>query len=177
VKSRAAEDPNGATVEHTVLASQLTSTGYASAWSLTHYLATKRKSDFTKYLAEIAKTGPLEGAIDITPPGIVQKNLSTFEKYFGNDYTGLEKKLIQHLQKLPYNDPFAAMPHYVALIHYNDGKRQKREVSTFHSPALAAKWVQEMSEKNSAIQSDQAEIRRFINRAAAEAFARAWQAN
>ena len=134
----------------------------------------KKKLDFNKYLAEMAKTRPLEGAIEITPPGIVQGNATVFEKYFGDDYVELEKKLILHLKKLPYNDPFAAMPHYVAMVSYNDGKRTRREGNTFHSDALAGKWVTDAAAKNPAINADDAVIREFANRVQAETFAKAW---
>ena len=46
VKSRASEKPDGKLIEQTVAAARLTSTGYASAWSLTHYLAKNRKPEF-----------------------------------------------------------------------------------------------------------------------------------
>jgi hypothetical protein len=173
VKSRSGEEPNGDTVRHTVLAARLTSTGYASAWSLTHYLATKRKAEFTKYLGEVAKTGPLEGSVLISAPGVVKGNVAPFEKQFGGDYVDLEKKLIAHLQKLPYDDPFANMPHFVAMITYSDGKRPQREVGTFHSPVSARKWAEETREKLSG--ADRPVIREFPNRPAAETFARAWK--
>jgi hypothetical protein len=173
VKARSSEEPNGDTVRHTVVAARLTSTGYASAWSLTHYLATKKRVDFTKYLAEVAKTGPLQGSVEVTADGLVERNLASFEKRFGDDYVDLEKKLIQHLQKLPYDDPFANMPHFVAMISYMDGKRPQREVATFHSPVLARKWAEETGDKLSA--NERPVIREFPNRPAAETFARAWK--
>jgi hypothetical protein len=175
VKSRAAGEPNGDTVKHTVLAARLTSTGYASAWSLTHFLATNHRAGFSKYLRQISKTGPLEGAVEIKAPGIVPGNAALFEQKFGSDYVELEKSLIQHLRKLPYADPFAGMPHFVAMITFRDGKKQKREVATFHSPILADKWTREMRERNSAIPADGVEIQEFPNRPQAEAFAKLWQ--
>jgi hypothetical protein len=172
VKSRSTEEPNGDTVKKTVLAARLTSTGYASAWSLTHFLATKKKAEFNKYLLEVSKIGPLQGSIEVVSPGLVPGNARAFEACFGDDYVGLEKKLIAHLQKLPYEDPFAGMPHYLAMITYGEGKKGKREANTFHSPLLADKWVQDMREK---ITGDVvADIRRFPNRPAAETFGRAW---
>jgi hypothetical protein len=174
VKSRGTEPPDGDTVKHTVLAARLTSTGYASAWSLTHYLATKKRLDFNKYLGEIAKIGPLEGSVEITPPGLVQSNVGPFEKCFGGNYVELEKKLIQHLQAQKYDDPFANMPHFAALVSYHDGKRPRREVGTFHSFALAQKWSREMREKNSAIQDDGIVIQEFPNRPAAETYGKNW---
>ncbi len=174
LKSKAAEERKGDTVQHTVLAGRLTSTGYASAWSLTHYLATKKKLDFNKYLAEMAKIGPLQGAVEIEPPGIVKQNATTFEKHFGSDYVYLEKNLVMHLTKLPYKDPFAGEPHYVAMVSYSDGKRNRREANTFHSSELAANWVTEAAAKDPSINVRDAIIREFPNRLQAEAFARVW---
>src|SRR6188472_4639005 len=46
IKSRAAEKPDGQMIEHTTQAARLTSTGYASAWALTHYLAKNKRAEF-----------------------------------------------------------------------------------------------------------------------------------
>jgi hypothetical protein len=174
VKAHAADEPAGDTVKNTVIAARLSSTGYATAWSLTHYLATKKKSDFSKYLCQVAKTGPLQGSVEIAPPGIVPGNLKLFEQLFGADHLETEKDLIAHLRKQKYTDPFAGMPHFVAMLNYRDGKKPKRDAMTFHSPILAVKWVREMREKNSAIGEDGVEIKEFPNRLMAEAYGKAW---
>lgn len=172
MKSKAAEEPSGDTVKHTVLAARLTSTGYATAWSLTHYLATKRRVDFNKYMAEMAKLGPFEGSVKVEAPGVVKDNLPPFEKHFGSDFVDIEKKLVQHLVKLPYNDPFANMPHFVAMLTYGEGKKTRREAGTFHSPALAKKWIDEVAAKASTRPA--ASLKQFPNRPAAEGYARVW---
>jgi hypothetical protein len=59
------------------------------------------------------------------------------------------------------------------MVSYNAGNRARREAGTFHSPALAAKWVQETSEKNAG-NPNGTEIRQFPNRLAAETYAKAW---
>jgi hypothetical protein len=175
VKAHAAEEPKGDTVRNTVLAARLSSTGYATAWSLTHYLATKKKSGFSKYLCQIAKTGPLQGAVEVVPPGIVPGNMKLFEQQFGGDYLQMEKDLIAHLKRQKYSDPFAGMPHFVAMLTWHDGKKQQRDVATFHSPILAAKWVREMRERNPAIGDDGYKIEEYPNRLQAEAVGRAWE--
>ncbi len=178
VKSHASEKPDGKLVEQTVAAARLTSTGYASAWSLTHYLAKNRRGEFATYLRTISKTEPLEGALNIQPPGIVPANLELFRQTFGDKFDDLETKLVAHLKKQPYTDPFADSPHFVAGLIIPNGKRAKREVQTFHSQLLADKWIRETIEKIPA--EDQAavlkEIRQFPNRATAEAFANSWMA-
>lgn len=174
VKAHAADEPKGDTVKNTVLGARLTSTGYATAWSLTHYLAAKKKGGFSKYLVEVAKTGPLQGAVEIAPPGIVPGNTKLFEQYFGEDYLAMEKELIQHLGRQKYTDPFAGMPHFLAMLTYSDGKKQKREAQTFHSPILADNWVREMRQRNPAIGQDDCNVEEFPNRLAAEAYGKAW---
>ncbi|MGI8980285.1 MAG: DUF1570 domain-containing protein [Pirellulaceae bacterium] len=178
VKSRASEKPDGKLVEQTVAAARLTSTGYAKAWSLTHYLAKSRRSEFAAYLRAISKTEPLEGALDIQPSGIVPANLELFRKTFGDKFDDLETKLVAHLKKQPYTDPFSDSPHYVAAVLLPNGKRGKREVQTFHSQFLADKWLRETIEKVSADDRGRVEreIRQFPNRATAEAFANSWMA-
>lgn len=178
VKSRAAEKPDGKLIEQTVVAARLTSTGYASAWSLTHYLAKNRRGEFAAYLRAVSKTGPLEGALDFQPPGIVPSNLALFRKTFGDKFDELETKLVAHLKKQPYTDPFSDAPHYVAAVLIPSGKRGRREVQTFHSPVLADKWVRETIEKVPADDRGEVQqtIRQFPNRATAEAFAAAWMA-
>ncbi|MFN0017231.1 MAG: DUF1570 domain-containing protein [Pirellulaceae bacterium] len=178
VKTHASEKPDGKLIEQTVAASRLTSTGYASAWSLTHYLSKNRRSEFGVYLRAISKTEPLDGALDVQPPGIVPGNLALFRKTFGDKFDDLETKLVAHLKKQPYTDPFADAPHYVATLFIPSGKRGKREVQTFHSQLLADKWVRETLEKIPQGDRGAADpvIRQFPNRAAAEAFANAWMA-
>ncbi|MEX2176546.1 MAG: DUF1570 domain-containing protein, partial [Pirellulaceae bacterium] len=46
--SRAADEPDGRTIEETVMAERLSSTGYASAWAMTHYLAKHRRTEFNQ---------------------------------------------------------------------------------------------------------------------------------
>lgn len=175
IKAHVLDEPEGDTVKNTVVAARLSSTGYATAWALTHYLATKKRADFGKYLCQVAKTGPLQGAVEIAPPGIVPGNLKLFEQLFGADHLDMEKDLITHLRKQKYTDPFAGMPHFVATVTFNDGKKLRREFMTFHSPILADKWIREMRERYGAITDDGVEIKEFPNRPQAETYAKLWQ--
>jgi hypothetical protein len=54
---------DGQMVSQTVSAPGLSSAGYASAWALTHYLASRKKEKFHAYLREVAKLEPLEAAV------------------------------------------------------------------------------------------------------------------
>src|SRR5262245_11451959 len=106
LKSRAAEEPDGQMVEKTVLAAQLTSTGYASAWALTHYLAKNRRTEFDDLLRDVCPLGPLEGATDVNALGFVRSNRDLFVKHFGDDLKDIERRLVLYLKKQSYSDPF-----------------------------------------------------------------------
>jgi hypothetical protein len=108
--------------------------------------------------------------------GIVRANVDVFKQFFGDDLTGLERRLVLYLRKLPYTDPFLGMPHFVATITLNAGRRPRREATTFHSAVLAKKWLEETLEKVPEAQRAAAEtaIRTFNNRSLAEAFAAQW---
>lgn len=178
LKSKAADEPNGELVEHTVLAGQLTSTGYASAWALTHYLAKNRRTEFNGLLRDVCQLGPLEGAIDMVPPGIICANREQFVKHFGDDFKSLEARLVLHLKKQPYNDPFKDSPHFVATLLTPDGRKQQRSALTFHSPQLARNWIRESLAKVNDAQraAAQSAVRPFPNRQQAEAYATQWLA-
>ncbi|MCO6458490.1 MAG: DUF1570 domain-containing protein [Pirellulaceae bacterium] len=175
VQSRAAEEPRGDIVQHTVEAARLSSTGYATAWALTHYLAKNQRQQFHDYVRDVSRLGPLEGAVDVTPQGTVPGNLALFHKHFGQDAIDLERRLVLHLKKQPYQDPFADWPHYVGLAIVLEGKRERREARTFHTALLAEKWRRDLSQPEG--QDDpnvRCEIRQFPNRALADRFARQW---
>jgi hypothetical protein len=173
LKSKAAEEPSGEMVEHTVLAGRLTSTGYATAWSLTHYLAKNRRMEFAALLRECSQLGPFEGASDMVPPGLVRENRQQFSDKFGGDFEALESRLVLHLKKLPYNDPFQNSPHFVATLQTSEGRKQQRSALTFHSPQLAQNWLRDSLAKVADDQraSAQTAVRPFPNRQQAEVYA------
>lgn len=174
LKSRDADTADGQMVEHTVLAARLTSTGYASAWALTHHLAKNQRAEFQRLLAETSRLGPLEGDVRIERPGITPGNLQRFRQIFGDDLAGVERKLIGHLKRQPYADPFAEWPHFASVVVSGQGTRPRREANVFHTRGQAEKWAQDVTARLPAEQRDAAQtvIRTFPNRAAAEAFAR-----
>lgn len=89
-----APDKNRDTItEHTVTARQLTSTGYATAWALTHFLAEKRKKQFMEYIREVSAMKPLE----VTDP---DEDLVRFKRIFGEDLYKTETGVYQHILSL-----------------------------------------------------------------------------
>jgi hypothetical protein len=169
-------DSDGHLIRDTVIAGRLTSTGYATSWALTHYLAKQQRAEFHKYVHEVSKLGPLEGDMRIVRPGVIPTNAALFEKHFGDDYSLLEKRLVAHLRKQPYVDPFADSPHIVAMISVDDGGRARRDANVFRTEALALKWQGEVLESlpEETRRVAAAGMRRFVNKAAALTFAEAW---
>jgi hypothetical protein len=90
----------GDMVEHTVSAARLTSTGYASAWALTHYLAARKKDKFFAYLTDVSKAQPLAEGISADVSAEPLDNKELFVKHFGANFAPLETDLIKYLQGL-----------------------------------------------------------------------------
>ncbi len=91
---------HGDLVADTVEAAQLTATGYATAWALTHYLVQKQAPRFFGFLQEVSRIGPFEGAHRADKHGHIAENRAMFVKYFGKDMDALEDQIVLHLQKL-----------------------------------------------------------------------------
>lgn len=176
LKAKDANQADGKMVSDTVGAGSLTSTGYASAWGLTHFLASKKKIEFDQLMRQVSQLRPLEGALDRGPDGKVTSNLKMFEEIFGNDLAGIERDMVEHLKTQPYDHPLKEFPHLVASVRININNRTFGTANVFHSKELAAKWQQEQIRKLDANQQQQAQstIQIFPNRAAAERFASQW---
>ena len=84
---------DGSTITKTVGAARLTSTGYATAWSLTHFLARGQRNSFHAYVREVSQLEPLERS---TP----ELNLAIFQKHFGDDHEEMEVNIHRHLKTL-----------------------------------------------------------------------------
>jgi hypothetical protein len=178
VRGNAAKDPNGELVEHTVIAGRLTSTGYAAAWALVHYMAQKKRGELMGLIRESSKIGPFEGATDISSLGVVRSNREAFVKHCGDNFKEMETKLIAHLKKQPYVDPFQNAEHFVATFTATSNRRPQKNASTFHSIPGAAKWLSDLREKLAEDDRTgaQGKILRFSNRATAEAYRQQWLA-
>lgn len=83
----------GETLLATVRSQNLTSTGYASAWALTHFLATRKQASFLAYLQEVSKLGPLE-------TWAPDEGEARFIKHFGKKLDELEGSELVHLRGL-----------------------------------------------------------------------------
>jgi hypothetical protein len=162
-------DATGELVEETVSAPRLTSAGYASAWALTHYLASRKKEKFHAYLRDVATLEPL---VPREGPLGSERQKEMFTKHFGSDFAALEVDLIKHMQGLPYTDPVANQTHYVVLLDTS----ALRSAGITSSPAAVRKWQEDTLTKIPATARSQAnfQVMPFPNKSAAEDFARQW---
>lgn len=172
--ARDADTPDNQMIDLTVSAARLTSTGYASSWALTHYLARNRTADFQRYLRHVSELGALEAEGRIIPPGVIPDQLRTFQEYFGEQTGELHDKLLTHLTKVPYRDPFSDWPHWVATVSFPEGRKQNRSALMFHSPALASKWLRETIDSIPEGRRNETryDVREFPNRPLADDFRR-----
>lgn len=162
---KARQDRRGEMVEQLVGAGRLTSSGYAAAWSLTHYLASRQREKFHDYLRDIARLGPLEPREGISPRDPKQ----LFVEHFGADFAALEDGLVKHLNSLPYVDPIANQTHYVVLLD----TVTLRVASVTTSPADVRKWQAETLSKlpPPAWGATRFQVLPFANRALAKRYA------
>ncbi|TWT34266.1 DUF1570 domain-containing protein [Blastopirellula retiformator] len=176
IKGKDAEQADGEMVEQTVKAARLTSTGYASAWGLTHYLASQRRSDFNELMRQLSAIRPLEGSVNVTTGGVILSNKEDFSKHFGDDLSEVEKGMIAHLKSQQYNHPFAEFAHFAATVRIVSGGKAYGTANVFHAQDLASQWQTQQLRKLTPEQraGAQMEIRLFPNRGAAERFASQW---
>lgn len=147
-------------VQPTIEAEGLTSTGYAAAWSLTHFLAGRRRTKFFGFLNDVSQRGPLA---EFTP----RQNAELFNTHFGDDHASLDRELVQHLVNLPYEDPIVNQTHYVVMM--TAGARRGYALTT--SPKAIAQWQEEQSAKTPGAVFV---IQAFPNAATAKIFAKSW---
>jgi Protein of unknown function (DUF1570) len=155
----------GEMVEQVVGAANLTSSGYAAAWSLTHYLASRQRTRFHDYLRDVAEFGPLEPREGIS----ADEAKKLFVQHFGDDFAALEESLLTHLRTLPYADPIANQTHYVVLIDTST----RRVAGVTSSPAEVRKWQEEtLSKLPPAVRAaTRFQVTPFADRASAKRYA------
>ncbi len=170
LRKNSASSAPGELVKSTVNAQTLESLGYACAWGLSHFLAERRKEKFFAYLADVSKIGPLEKA------SVSSKGEDLFIKHFGNDFAGLEREMIAHLQRLPYVDPIENMTHYVCMLSKRIGLSVQRSYTVTVSPASVKQWqAQELGTLSAAAQAGSAfAIEIFPTKTSAMNFAANW---
>jgi hypothetical protein len=128
---------------------QLDSTGYAVAWGLTHYFATKQPKAFRAYMRDVCATPPLA---DLDPEQN-ETELKLFAKHLGLNFPSLESDVAKHLKSREmqntYRDPMVYQTHYVVVHNVVRGRAASVTVFITTSPDGAREW-KESEEANQA---------------------------
>jgi hypothetical protein len=131
---------SGKVLHSLVEAEQIDANGYALAWGLVHYLATKKPDAFRAYLAETSKYEPLDPS---TQP-LIGRPDPLFIKHFGGDFPALEKEIQNYLtsksMQAEYVDPIENQTHYVVKGIEKKGRAFAIQLVITTSPAAAKKW-------------------------------------
>ncbi|TVS12223.1 MAG: DUF1570 domain-containing protein [Planctomycetaceae bacterium] len=177
LKSRSPDAADGQLIAQTVGAPRLTSTGYAMAWALTNYLFQNQSQSFRALMRAMAQRGPLVGGGETVAPGVIPGNLRDFKEHFGEDLADIERRVMLHLNRQPYLDPFLDWPHFTVLLLMPKGTRPRREAEVFRLPQQAVHWRDQRmalvpEEQHAKVQH---QIREFPNRVQAEQVARQWR--
>lgn len=171
LKSKAIEGIDGQTTQDTAAAARLTSTGYASAWSLTTFLAKRHRSDFKSYLAKVSQLRPFEGSFpDEAEQGKIKKNVTQFESFFGEDWKKIETDMIKYLVRQKFESPFAEFVHYAVLIEApteKNSRKSEKHSAVFHTKGLAERWANQFYSKKAGDTKPQITIVKCPNRAEA----------
>jgi Protein of unknown function (DUF1570) len=127
--------PRPPLVEELAKKTELTPTDYATAWALTHYLATKPFKEFIAYVKEMGEMSPTERP---TP----DDQLKAFRNAFGSDLTKVDKAVAKHLAALKY-DP---LPYYAVLFAQTVGGGLHKAALVSQSPSMILQWIAESEE-------------------------------
>lgn len=153
-------------IREVVESDDLDSDGYAWAWALTHYLATRRQQNFFAYLKDVSELEPL---VEMSS----SESQSLFRKHFGeNSLDELEPLVRAHLQGLPYQDPIENSTHYVAMLEVLG----QRQALTTTSPAVIDEWRQQLIRALPATAQAEARfnVQAFPSRTLGRTFAERW---
>ncbi len=165
IQSRSFKGLDGETIKSTIQAQQLDSTGYATAWAITHYLCEKQNKKFQEYLKLLSGMKPLQG-MAAKPGEPILGNMEHFQTFFASEFAQVETDLVRHLEKQPYTSPVAASPHFVAMIQYSNGRKNVRRGGFFYRREDADQWLRDYLDEleESVRASAESNIEQFRNR-------------
>ncbi|HMO13094.1 MAG TPA: DUF1570 domain-containing protein [Pirellulaceae bacterium] len=131
---------DGSTILDSVGAARLDSTGYATAWSIVHYLAEKQPENLNRYIRYLSQLGPFYGMA--SHGSVVEENLEHFRQFFGEDLIETEANLISHLKSQVYHSPLAFRPHFVTTVVFkDDGGEVKKKGCIYFQRNHAEDWA------------------------------------
>jgi hypothetical protein len=152
-KSRQGRSTNGQLIRQAIEANTLNSLGYATSWSLIHYLARFQRDEFRECLQAVSRIEPLQSVA----------SGSVFARHVSLDYAKVERDLISYLKTLPYVDPVLNQTHYVMFV-----QGDSRQALVTSSPVELEKYHRENASKGAY------RIQAFPNRIDAEVFMHRW---
>ncbi len=144
LQMRVIEGFDGDTVTRAVTARQLDSTGYATAWSIVHWLAKHKEKEFFDYVKALGHLGPLRGMAAREGEPVVD-NLNHFHEFFGDDMEASENAMVDHLGRLDYTSPVAHLSHFVGMAIVPDVESTKRYACFFHTQEKVDAWKAALS--------------------------------
>jgi hypothetical protein len=133
--ARFASQRSAAMAESLILETDLSTTDYALAWAMTHYLARKRGPEFFEFLKVMSQLPPM---VRQTP----QQHLSLFREFFGGDLARLDKKIDAYIRKLSEKRTYDPLPFYAVLFEQAlPNGALNRAVMVSQSPQIIEQWV------------------------------------
>ncbi len=157
---------DGKTISETIGAPRLDSTGYATAWSIVHYLASTRKKEFNELVIQMSKLGPMRG-MAARPGEIIPENLQYFHQAFGKDLKSMETDMLKYLAELEYISPVARLQHYVGMVIVpSESSEPRRLACFFHTRERVEKWKEALGAVYTETQLSNADwtVEQFNNR-------------
>lgn len=139
MQTRYLEGFDGRTISEAVTAGRLDSTGYATAWSIVHFLAKKKRRKFYDFVAQMSKLRPMRGMVD-HPGKPVVANLVHFQEFFGKDTRQNEVDMVEYLGDLKYQSPVGDFIHYVGMADVPVENGSKKYACFFHTQDKVAEW-------------------------------------
>ena len=167
----------GETLDWIVRAPALDSTGYATAWSVTHFLAENHKEEFDAYMRYLSNLPPLFAMMGEDMEDEVELNAEQFKRFFGKDMKQIENDLVAHMTQQKYDSPVETLPHYVGTATISKlGETERKHACFYVSDVFVKEWRQ------SVIDSLPENDRRFVsfetsihtNRNTANRYIRKW---
>ncbi|MGI9518569.1 MAG: DUF1570 domain-containing protein [Pirellulaceae bacterium] len=169
---------DGDTVTRTVSAASLSATGYASAWTITHYLAEQHKEKFDRYMCYLSRMPPLQGMYPEDPEDPhVDYNLIHFKKFFGDDVEAFENAMVEYMARQKYTSPVEAYPHYVGTAVVPGLNEDTKHCCFYPDEGSLAQWTQAVKESLSEYEQEHVkfEYYEFPNRGEANRYIRRWK--
>ncbi len=115
--------------------SRINATDYAHSWAMTHYLASKRPTEFVDFLKVMSALPPLSKQ---TP----EQQLALFREHFGHDLVKLDKRIDEAVVKLSQRKGYDRLPYYAVILEQSLGDgRIRRQAMVSQSPQIIRQWV------------------------------------